>query len=142
MTMSRKDYQKFAEVIRDALDAIDYAEHDHLITEIQAAIARHVATCSPTTTPASASSSSPTPATPTPPSPPDPPMKLLPLPKPDGAPLECSVEYATHKCNNPAQGLLTEEDYQQLRANGYPAMRAVCREHFELTQLTHQAHLN
>ena len=42
MTMSRKDYQ-FAEVIRDALDTIDYAEHNHLITEIEAALARHVA---------------------------------------------------------------------------------------------------
>ena len=64
-------------------------------------------------------------------------MKLLPLPKPDGAPLVCSVEYATrvwpytHKCNNPAKGLLTEEDYQELKADGYPAMRAVCSEHFE-----------
>lgn len=64
-------------------------------------------------------------------------MKLLPLPKPDGAPLVCSVEYATrvwpytHGCNNPAKGLLTEEDYQELKTNGYPAMRAVCMEHFE-----------
>lgn len=31
----------------------------------------------------------------------------------------------------PAKGLLTEEDYQELKANGYPAMRAVCMEHFE-----------
>ena len=42
MTMSRKDYQKFAEVIRDALDRVDYAEHRHLITEIEAGLGRHL----------------------------------------------------------------------------------------------------
>lgn len=42
MTMSRKDYQKFAEVIRDALDRIDHAETRHLITEIEAGLGRHL----------------------------------------------------------------------------------------------------
>ena len=35
-------YQKFAEVIRDALDTIGYAEHTHLITEIEAGLGRHL----------------------------------------------------------------------------------------------------
>lgn len=35
-------YQKFADVIRDALDTIDYAEHRHLITEIEAGLGRHL----------------------------------------------------------------------------------------------------
>ena len=61
-------------------------------------------------------------------------MKLLPLPKSDGAPLECSVECA-RKCNNPAKGLLTEKDWQALKSVGYPTMRAVCKEHFDLIML-------
>ncbi len=40
MTMSRKDYQKFAEVIRDALDRVNHAEHSHPLSEIEAC--RHV----------------------------------------------------------------------------------------------------
>ena len=69
--------------------------------------------------------------------------KLLPLPKPDGAPLECSVECAVRvspyviKCNNPAKGLLTEQDCQVLKSIGYPTMRAVCKEHFDLIMLIH-----
>ena len=35
---NHKHYQKFAEVIRDVLDRVDYAEHAHLITEIEASI--------------------------------------------------------------------------------------------------------
>ena len=38
----QNQYQKFAEVIRDALDRVNHAEHAHLITEIEAALARHL----------------------------------------------------------------------------------------------------
>ena len=37
-----KHYQKFAKVIRDALDRVNRAEHAHLISEFEAAPARHV----------------------------------------------------------------------------------------------------
>ena len=67
--------------------------------------------------------------------------KLLPLPKPDGAPLECSVERTIRvwpyvsKCNNPAKGLLTEQDCQALKSVGFHTMRAVCEKHLDLIML-------
>ena len=38
---NHNQYQKFAEVIRDALDRVNHAEHAHLITEIEAGLGRH-----------------------------------------------------------------------------------------------------
>ena len=39
---NHNQYQKFAEVIRDALDRVNHAEHAHLITEIEAGLGRHL----------------------------------------------------------------------------------------------------
>jgi hypothetical protein len=36
------NYQKFAEVIRDALDRVNHAEHAHLIEVFEASTARHL----------------------------------------------------------------------------------------------------
>lgn len=39
---NHNQYQKFAEVIRDALDRVDHAEHAHPLSHAEAEIARHV----------------------------------------------------------------------------------------------------
>lgn len=62
-------------------------------------------------------------------------MKLEKLPKPDGAPFTCTVEQRTQKwpyvkrCNNPANGLIPEVTYQEMKTLGYHGMRMICTKH-------------
>ena len=64
--------------------------------------------------------------------------KLDPLPKSDGAPLYCTVEYNprvwpyTEMCKSLADGLIPEEIYVNMHDKS--CMRAVCDEHWEELQ--------